>query len=837
MLVTETTNDRAGNLIQLGIWSCCSHRPGRITSPNQLDDVASEWLPAAVPGTVAQALADAGQWDMQRPPSIDDLDWWYRTAFTFPSDVVQCCLCFDGLATLAEVWLNGELRLQTDNMFRSYRLDISTFLQPDNELVIGFRSLTANLQTKRPRPRWKTNLVNQQQLRWLRTNMLGRIPGWSPPVPTIGPWRSVRIESTEVIVSDQHIVTQVEGDVGVVSFEAKLYSTAPIGTLRLHVGTTETELTQLDDADCVRLQGTVRLPNVQLWWPHTHGQQFLYDCSVLIDSNHEIDCGRIGFRTLKANRQDGFSVEINGQPVYCRGACWTVADVMSPDATEATLRHDLMLARDAGANMLRLIGTMSYERDLFYRLCDEFGILVWQDFPFANMDYPVTDPSFAKNIETEAIEQLRRLSSHPCVGVYCGNSEVEQQAAMLGMPRESWSNQWFSERLPQLCCEHHPGTEYVPSTPTGGLLPFHPNTGISHFYGIGAYLRSPAELRQTDVKFTPECLGFSNIPEPENVHSITEGALPVCHHPNWKRRVPRDTGAGWDFEDVRDHYLKQIYGVEPVALRSYDTPRYMELSRTVPGEMMSLAFSEWRSRHSHNHGGLVWFFKDLWPAAGWGIVDSDGIPKSTYFHLKRVWSNRQVLITDEGLNGLHLHAINESSESLSGSIEVVLLKEPNVVVARKEVAVELPSNRNQLYSADEILGGFYDVNHAYKFGPAHHDVVAVTLFDSQHQVVSESFYFVRRRDLGRSTAVIEATAALTDDSKYEVTLTTDRFLHATRLSAKGYLPDDNYFHLMPGRQKTIRFTAITDSPARFRAEVEALNLDSEMTVTPSADRE
>src|SRR5262249_8539382 len=162
-----------------------------------------------------------------------------------------------------------------------------------------------------------------------------------------------------------------------------------------------------------------------------------------------------------------FEIKVNDQVVYCRGACWTISDVFQVDGSEATLRRDLKLARDAGANMLRGIGRMVYGSDTFYRLCDELGIMVWRDFMFANMDYAVDDPSFAANIEAEAIGELQRLSAHPSVVVYCGNSEIEQQAAMLGMPRELWSNRWFAERLPRLCQEWHPGTIYVSSTPTG----------------------------------------------------------------------------------------------------------------------------------------------------------------------------------------------------------------------------------------------------------------------------------------------------------------------------------------------------------------------------------
>src|SRR5262249_10571686 len=157
--------------------------------------------------------------------------------------------------------------------------------------------------------------------------------------------------------------------------------------------------------------------------------------------------------------------------------------------------------------------------------------------------------------------------------------------------------------------------------PSGGVLPFHVRDGIAHYYGIGAYRRTPAELRQADVKFSSECLGFSHIPEPETVNRVMGGALPALHHPRWKQRVPRDAGPGWDFEDVRDHYLQHLFAVDPVALRSFDMPRYLQLSRVVPGEVLHQAFSEWRGGHSHNQGGLVWFYKDLWPGAGWGIVD------------------------------------------------------------------------------------------------------------------------------------------------------------------------------------------------------------------------
>ena len=823
--------------MSLGPWTCCAQTTGAVTNPEQLANQSGEWLPAAVPGTVADMLRAAGHWDHQRPPDIDAQDWWYRSTFAIsPASIGQSCtLCFDGLATLADIWLNGERLLATDNMFRAYQLDVTSLLRADNELAIRFRSLSADLQQKRPRPRWKTNLVNHQQLRWHRTTLLGHIPGWSPPVPAIGPWRDIRLERRPVRLSDVQLIARLDGTTGVVTFRARVHSAASIDRVSMRVGEHEVSVAVRSDATGRTLSGELLISDPPLWWPHTHGPQPLFKCDVLVESGsvrQVIACGKLGFRDVRVETANGFGIVLNGEPIYCRGACWTVSDIFTLNGTEASLRHDLTLARDAGANLLRVGGTMTYESDLFYRLCDELGLLVWQDFMFANMDYPVHDESFANNITAEATQQLQRLSPHPCVAVYCGNSEIEQQAAMLGMPRELWRNEWFGDRLPALCAQHHPTTAYVPSTPSGGVLPFQASSGICHYYGVGAYLRSPAELRQANVKFTPECLGFANVPEPEMVDAIMGGAMPVAHHPRWKQRIPRDTGAGWDFEDVRDHYLQHLYGVAPVPLRSFDGHRYWQLSRVASGEMMAQAFSEWRSGHSHNQGALVWFFKDLWPAAGWGVIDSAGLPKAAYYYLKRLWRNSQITLTDEGLNGLHLHVTNETVEPLCGFVEVQLLKEPSTLVVRQEVPIQLAGRSRQMLNVDEIVGGFYDVSYAYRFGPPHHDVVMATLYDADRQVLSEAFHFIRRREpVVVSTVVLEASAEMTSETSCQVTLSCDRFLHGVRLSAKGFLPDDNYFHLAPQRKKVVTFAAIGNTQKEFKADVEALNVESSQTIT------
>jgi len=807
----------------IGGWQLARTAPGACADPSALAAQALEWQPAKVPGTVASALHR----DIGITRDYDADDWWYRTTFpAAPGSAPRHFLHFEGLATLADVWLNGEPILESRNMFLAHRVEVTGRLRDVNQLVIRFASLRAAMERRQPRARWKTALVRSQALRAFRTTLLGRMPGWTPSIPPVGPWRAILLEASGALdLAGLELRPRAQGGRGLLEVRASIDGEPRVEAARIVVAEAAHGLSLTQGHD-LRVHGDLDLGAVPLWWPHTHGAARRLPWRLelnIADRWTAVAAGHMGFRELQLDTRDAaVRFVLNGVPVFCRGACWATEDILALQASPERLRATLRRARDAGLNMLRVGGTMAYESGDFYEACDELGILVWQDFMFASMDYPVGDPAFAASVQAEARQQLQRLQRHGCVVAYCGNSEVAQQAAMLGLESQYWSNALFDDVLPGLVAEHHPGVPYFPSTPTGGALPFHVGSGLAHYYGVGAYRRPLADAKTARVRFATECLAFAHVPEPETIAAIGAGALPPPTHPAWKARVPRDNGAGWDFEDVRDHYLRELYRVDPLELRSRDLARYYALSRSVTGEVIRRVFAEWRSQASGCGGALVWMYQDAWAGAGWGLVASDGTPKAAWWHARRAWAPRAIHLTDEGLDGAALHIVNDHAEALAAVVEVVLVREDGAELASARRTVEVAGHGSVSLSADALLARFTDIVHAYRFGPPAHAVVAARLLDTGGAVLSEDCLFPSGHSLPPCRDARLHVDATQEGEDVIVRLACDRFLQGVSVSCAGHDPDDNHFHLLPQREKVIRFRA-RDGGAAFEAELAALN--------------
>lgn len=822
-------------------WTFAALEPDLACSPSDAALQAADWIPAQVPGTAAGALRTAGRWSFDSVRDFDAEDGWWRCEFARPGDsTAGVWLRLDGLATLAEVWLNSEKILDSNNQFLAHEVEITNLLRAQNLIYLRCASLGSALKAKRARPRWKTRLVAQQQLRWHRTTLLGRIPGWSPPVAATGPWRSIALierRAWEIVTADFR--AGLEGTTGLFDMTLMVRLTEGLNIVRavLHVGEASVTL-QVDRAGDggLELSAGLRIPDVALWWPHTHGSQALHPVRVVMDCGPQtltLDCGRTGFRSVMLDTShDGFALCINGTPVFCRGACWTTLDIATLEGDDAQLGQSLDQIRDAGFNLLRIGGTMVYESSRFYEACAQRGIMVWQDYCFANMDYPGDDAGFAASVREEASQFLTRTQLNPALCVLCGNSEIEQQVAMLGQPQEMWQQALFADLLPSISRERRPDVPYITSSPTGGALPFQVDVGLSHYYGVGAYLRPLEDARRAGVRFTSECLAFANVPEPETLELfLRDGEIPPTH-PRWKARVPRDSGPGWDFDDVRDHYLNRLFGGDAVRLRYTDVERYLYLSRLVSAEIMVAAMSEWRRADSTCRGALIWFWRDLWPGAGWGLVDSTGLPKAPYYALKRTCAPIALLLTDEGLNGLALHAVNDTSFDLPVRLQLSLYRRGEILVASAEASLMLAARSGFSRRGDALLGRFADLTHSYRFGPPGHDVTVASLIHRDSgEMLGQAFHVP---DVSALSAIgdtdLSGTATAAADGSYEVRVRSSKFAHGVWLDARGFVASDNYFHLAPGASRKI--TLHPRGPrSRFHVSLLSTTTNSPVRVT------
>lgn len=798
-------------------WQMVVSDAGQFASPADIP-AAQKRIAAPVPGTVAQALEAAGRFDRAAPVSLETRDFWYLLDLTGEAPG-PARLVFEGLAVIAEVYLNDQRILDSSSQFAGS--DVPVALAGNDRLAIAFRALAPHLNAAGPRAKWRPRMITPPGMRMVRATLLGHMPGWCPDVHAVGPWRPVHLlREGGVEIDDLRVGAALspDGD-GLLNLSFRFSGRAT--DLRVLCGETVAPVT-IGGED--RLSAALTMQAVAPWWPHTHGTPKLYPLSLVVDGR-QLPLGKVGFRNIALDRGAdgrGFGIAINGMPVFCRGAVWTTADIVNLPGGRANYEHWLRLARDAGMNMIRIGGTMAYETRDFFDLCDEFGIMVWQDFMFANFDYPAADADFASLVRREAEDLLGALQGSPSLTVLCGGSEIYQQAAMMGLPPRAWTGPVTEDILPSAYEALRPDVVYVPNTPFGGAMPFSPNEGITHYYGVGAYCRPLDDARRAEVRFSSESLAFAQVPEQVTLDAHL--AVPPAHHPDWKARVPRDRGASWDFEDIRDHYLRDLYALDPARLRREDPARYLDLSRAVTAEVTEATYAEWRRPGSTCAGALVWTLQDLLPGPGWGVIDSTGLPKPVWHALRRAFRPVQLVLSDEGTNGLYVHAINETSTALEVTIEVAALRDGAQPVAsgRKDVALQ-PGGHVSL-PASELFGAFFDTTYAFRFGPPAHDVTVGRLLLGQSEAAS-AFHFPRGRTAAMHAATIVAETG-EDDGGAFVILSSDRLAQSVSLAIAGCLPDDNWFHLAPGRRKLVRLAAFGERPERLSGEIRHIGASS-----------
>jgi beta-mannosidase len=686
--------------------------PHWLEAPGRLGYSRLEWLPAQVPGYVHTDLMRAGvvadpfaelhelgaQW-------IDAERWSYRTRFTFTPDAALPVrlLRFDGLDTIASVWLDGVKLGESDNMFVALELDVSERLAPgEHELRIDFEPAVAVGRERRARylaseglPR---DVVRFDERAFVRKAQYMYGWDWGPCLVSAGIWRPVTLVEHAGRLLDVSI-EQTHGADGTV----ELCPVAELegGGVVLH----ELEGIATDVAD----GAVVRLVEPALWWPAGLGPQPLLTVRSRLyaagDAGGRVldeRVTRIGLRRIRLLREpdrhgESFELEVNGRRIYCVGGNWIPDDSFPTRVDRARLRRQLERARDLNMNMLRVWGGGLYESDDFYELCDELGLLVWQDFPYACSYYP-DDPDALKAARREARENIRRLRSHPSLALWCGNNENRTMFESgwddpARHPPRYYGDKIYDGVLPQVLAELDAGRPYVPSSPGGGAVANGGGSGDQHYWDVWHGRGDWKFYDDSSGRFVSE-FGFAAAPSAAAWQRILPahvdpGALDMRHAAaRWHDKTLKgyDTFAGF----VALHY--------PAAKNLEEWTYFSQLNQR---DALRHGIEHFR-RDSVCKGALIWQLNDCWPVQSWAVIDSEGRYKAAAFELRRLFAPALASIVIDGEKASLYAALDNS---LDGIAEHATLEARSLLdgrrLAQAETRVELaPGERRRVLELD-----------------------------------------------------------------------------------------------------------------------------------------
>ncbi|MDT0482395.1 glycoside hydrolase family 2 protein [Streptomyces doebereineriae] len=642
-------------------------------------------LPAVVPGCVHTDLLAAGAIpDPFLGRNETDLAWVGRRDWTYETELPpvdgheQTDLVFDGLDTVAEILLDGQLLGRTRNMHRSYRFDVTGMA---GRLAVRFVSAYAEAEAVRGKL-GERPAAYAEPYQYLRKMACSFGWDWGPTLVTAGIWRPVRIErwSTARIARVRPLVTVGEQGLGVVELaveverarvEAPLRVEASVGGVRASASLDGTE-------------GVVRLevPDVGLWWPRGYGEQPLYDVELtLLHEDRPLDVWRrrVGFRTVELDRAadahgTGFTLVVNGERLFARGVNWIPDDVFPSRITRERYRERLGQAAAAGVDLVRIWGGGIYESEDFYDACDELGLLVWQDFPFACAAYPEEQP-LRGEVEAEARENVVRLMPHPSLVLWNGNNENlwgfrdwGWEARLAG---DSWGEGYYLGVLPRVVAELDPTRPYTAGSPWSGSWEHHPNDpahGTHHSWEVWNR-EDYAEYRREVPRFVAE-FGWQAPPAYATLARALPGEVLAADSPGVLHHQKADDGNGKLRRGLERHF----------AFPEGDFDRWHYLMQVNQARAVAAGIEHWRSHWPVCAGTVVWQLNDCWPVTSWAAIDGDGREKPLYHELRRLYADR--LLT---LRGRVLAVVNQTAEEWAGAVRLRRMSVAGTVIGEADV--------------------------------------------------------------------------------------------------------------------------------------------------------
>ncbi len=797
-----------------------------------------EWLAAQVPGGVHTDLMAAGRIgdpflgdEELRVQWVAETDWEYRRTFVVDGTVAaedRMALTFDGLDTLAEVRLNGELVGRADNMFRTWRWDVTgRLLDGENEITVLFHSAVrrgAELDAARHLDRPNETLPGAPYLRKAPCHFGW---DWGPHLPNIGMWQEPRLEGWSAgRIADVRLSQVVNGGGATIAAQVEV-DRAPgataemIATMRVHGPGGGVEVVRAAVA-----AGTAELrldiANPQLWWPNGLGAQPLYQVEVELaagDRRLDVKTYQVGLRTLELRREpdqwgESFTFVVNGVPVFAKGSNWIPADSFPARVTEAQLDALLGAAAATNNNMVRIWGGGYYETETFYDLCDRYGILVWQDFMFACSIYPLTDPEFLANLEVEVREQVRRLRHRACLALWCGNNEMERGWTIWGWDRPDTADlkaaylEFFSETLPAWVAADDSVTPYWPSSPSSGRplqAPIGGNSGDEHEWIVWHALAPFSGYGHETYRFVSE-FGFESLPAMATVAAFAPdptdwnlGSPMLDHH----QRCPSGNARIL-------YYMAQQFRLPQ------DFPSFVYLSQVLHAEAMRVGVEHWRRLRDRCSGALYWQLNDCWPVSSWASIDYYGRWKALQYATRRFYAPVLLSADVEG-DAVSLAVTNDRAEPWRGEVRWSLERLDGAVVASGHALVtaagaattavcEVPIGQaDREFRRDTILVAELRRDGDTGGGPM---VRTVTTFGPDKQLL------LRQPAIESSVEVVDPGAGSggsgagdRSGARVAVRLRSSSLARWVELALDGadVIFDDNYFDLPAGREVAIRF--------------------------------
>ncbi len=738
---------------------------------------------------------------------IGEKDWVFETDFDLSRRTIEhenVNLVFEGLDTYATVFLNGKQILQADNMHRHWVLDVKTLLKEnDNTMKIVF---TSPIRINREK---QDQLPYQLPEIWGFTRKAAYQFGWDwgPRFVTMGVWRPAYFEAwsnakiNDVFIEQQSVNTKkarLSAEIAVAA------SRSGSGKLILFNGDEklkEMEFSVVKGMNRLDIPFTIDQPD--LWWPNGMGDAHLYDFRVELQMDgKQIDekYVKTGLREIKLVQENdsigkSFYFKVNGKALFVKGANYVPQDNFLSRISEENYHQLFETVVASHMNMLRVWGGGIYEDDLFYQLCDENGILVWQDFMFAGTIYP-GDSAFVENVKAEAQQNIERLRNHPSIALWCGNNEIDEAWHNWGWQKsleyskkdstEIWNNylNLFEEVLPSLVKKYHPTCDYWPSSPSNGwgtekaFL-----EGDVHYWGVW-WGREPFSSYEKYVgRFNSE-YGFQGMPDLKTIDEFT---------------ISKDRNLG---SEVMNIHQKHPFGWEAIQQyieRDYKVPNdfadYVYVSQLLQAKGLKTAIEAHRRAQPRCMGTLYWQLNDCWPVTSWSSVDYFGRWKASQYAVKEAY--RMCLVSfEEHKNGIDIYAVTDDYNDKNVKLKWYF-QSLNGAKSKKDSSVFfLPANTS-------IIAAKLPKHRLPKGKNKNKTMLIAELWYGSNMLYRAMHYFAKPKELALQKSNIKIKFEKTDGG-YFVYLMTNKLAKNVFLSidADGHL-EQNYFDLLPWEERKV----------------------------------